>query len=140
MESGVSSPQLFITRMLYCPVCGKGGRCHLTEKNMVFHHVVKTSLLNAQLDLLGCLPCLGPGKCWVLPLLFAFTSPLCGSTFPVLVVPGPTHWLCACSRPLVLNCRSLDWCCPGLPKHKKTKNNAVLCVDIRLSSAFFGID
>lgn len=82
VEPSVSSTEEFITRVPRLPVSGNGRvqgnpSCHLAEKNTcperVFHHIVKTSLLNTHLDLLGCLSCLaqtpGPAdtKCAVCP-------------------------------------------------------------------------
>ena len=58
VESRVSSKWEFVTQVPHLPISGKGRAqrhpsCHLTENSAcpgsIFHHIVKTSLLNAQL-------------------------------------------------------------------------------------------
>ena len=121
VESRVSSKWEFVTQMPHLPGSGKGRAqrhpsCHLTENSTcpgsIFHHIVKTSLLNAQLDLLGCLSQPRP----VCPSHSSFKGVM-ACVHPACFVPTSAHWLCACVKPVALKCRPLlNKCWPDLLK------------------------
>lgn len=65
----------------------------------------------------------------------ARSSPVCGGTFSVCLVPVPAHQLCACIKPVVSRAGpALVLTCSA--DTSKTESNAV-CVDTRLSYGFF---